>query len=409
MDHTPGATVFSPTTLPSDALPLTPSWRGPERRISLRLPRTRTLDMSGAQVDEADIQAVLGVLRSGRLALGPQALAFERAMAAYAGVRHAVAVASGTAALHLIVKAMGLGPLDQVLVPSFTFAASVNAILYEGATPVFVDIEPATCNLDVADLGHRINHRTRAIMAVDVFGHPVDWDGLDRVASQHGLPVIDDCCEGLGAMYRGRRLGSFGRAGAFAFYPNKQITTGEGGMIVTDDEGLARACRSMANQGRAEMGAWLQHDRLGYNYRLDEMSAALGLSQMDKLEGFLARRERVARQYTERLLPLAGVRPPVVLPGVRMSWFVYVVTLEEGCDRDRTAAALEREGVPCRAYFAPIHTQPYIRERFGNLRGTLPVTEALARRTLALPFHAGLEEAEIDHVVAALKRNLKAG
>jgi perosamine synthetase len=178
-------------------------------------------------------------------------------------------------------------------------------------------------------------------------------------------------------------------------------------MIVTDDDALARACRSMANQGRSEMGAWLQHDRLGYNYRLDEMSAALGLSQMGKLEQFLARREGVARSYTERLRLLSGVRPPVVLPGVRMSWFVYVVTLEEGCDRDRTAAAMEREGVPCRGYFAPIHTQPYIRERCGDLKGTLPVTEAVARRTLALPFHNGLEEAEIEHVVAVLKRNLR--
>ena len=407
MDRTTLTSAFNPVSPSPEPLPLTPSWRGPERRISLRLPRTRTLDMSGAELDDADVQAVLGVLRSGRLALGPKALAFERAIAAYAGVRHAVAVASGTAALHLIVKAMGLGPRDQVLVPSFTFAASVNAILYEGATPVFVDIEPGTCNLDVADLYHRINHRTKAIMAVDVFGHPVDWDGLEKVAAQHGLPVIDDCCEGLGAMYQGRKLGSFGRAGAFAFYPNKQITTGEGGMIVTDDDALARACRSMANQGRSEMGAWLQHDRLGYNYRLDEMSAALGLSQMGKLEQFLARREGVARSYTERLRLLSGVRPPVVLPGVRMSWFVYVVTLEEGCDRDRTAAAMEREGVPCRGYFAPIHTQPYIRERFGDLKGTLPVTEAVARRTLALPFHNGLEEAEIEHVVAVLKRNLR--
>ena len=378
----------------------------PERRISLRLPR-RELTMSSADLDEADIQAVLGVLKSGRLALGPQAAAFEQAMAAYAGVRHAVAVDSGTAALHLIVKALGLGPRDQVLVPSFTFAASVNALLYEGVTPVFVDMEPDTYNLDVADLYHRINHRTRAIMAVDVFGHPVDWDGLEKVARQHGLAIIDDCCEGLGATYKGRKLGSFGAAGAFAFYPNKQITTGEGGMIVTDDDQLARLCRSYANQGRGEMGAWLQHDRLGHNYRLDEMSAALGRSQLDKIEHFIKKRERVARLYTERIALLDGVRPPRVRPEVRMSWFVYVVTLDKGCDRDRTIEAMAREGVPCRGYFAPIHTQPYIRDRFGNLKGTLPVTEAYAKRTLALPFHNGLEENEIDHVVAVLKRNLR--
>lgn len=382
-------------------------WNGVERRAQIRLPLTRDLAMSSADVDETDIQAVLAVMRSGRLALGPKAQAFERAMADYVGVKHAVAVDSGTAALHLIVKALGLGPRDQVLVPSFTFAASVNAILYEGATPVFVELEPETYNLDVADLERRITHRTKAIMAVDVFGHPADWDGLERVAAKHGLMLIDDCCEALGATHRGRRLGSLGAAGAFAFYPNKQITTGEGGMIVTNDGEVARLCRSYANQGREEMGSWLQHDRLGHNYRLDEMSCALGLSQLDKLEQFLAKRERVAQQYGERIAFLDAVRAPRVLPHVRMSWFVYVVTLADGCDRDLTMAGMEREGVPCRGYFAPVHTQPYIRARFGNLTGTLPITEAYAKRTLALPFHNSLDEREIDHVLAVLKRNLR--
>jgi perosamine synthetase len=363
--------------------------------------------MSAADLDEADIQAVLGVLRSGRLALGPRTGAFERAMAAYAGVEHAVAVGSGTAALHLIVKALGIGPGDQVLVPSFTFAASVNAFLYEGAEPVFVELEPETCNLDVADLERRITPRTKAVVAVDVFGHPADWDGLERIAARYGLPVVDDCCEAIGAMYKGRRLGSFGAAGAFAFYPNKQMTTGEGGMIVTNDGRLAELCRSCANQGRGEMGAWLQHDRLGHNYRLDEMSAALSLSQLARLEHFLARREQVARRYTERLETVDGVRPPRVRPEVRMSWFVYVVALDEGLDRDRTIEGMEREGVPARGYFAPVHTQPYIRARFGDLGGTLPRTEAMARRTLALPFHNGLEEKEIERVVAVLRRNLR--
>ena len=367
---------------------------------------TRAIEMSAAELDESDIQAVLAVLRSGRLALGPRTADFERAMAAYVGVRHAVAVGSGTAALHLIVKALGLGPGDEVLVPSFTFAASVNAILYEGATPVFVELED-TCNLDLQDLERRITGRTRAIMAVDVFGHPADWDGLERIGARHGLPVIDDCCEAIGAAYRGRRLGSFGAAGAFAFYPNKQMTTGEGGMIVTDDGRLAEICRSCANQGRSAMGAWLQHDRLGHNYRMDEMSAALGLSQLARLEHFLARRARVAGRYGERLAAMSGVRAPVVRPEVRMSWFVYVVTLDEGLDRDRTMAGMEREGVPCRGYFAPVHTQPYIRARFGDLAGTLPRTEAMARRTLALPFHNGLEEPEIEHILAVLGRNLR--
>jgi perosamine synthetase len=318
-----------------------------------------------------------------------------------------VAVGSGTAALHLIVKALGIGPGEEVLVPSFTFAASVNAFLYEGAVPVFVELEPDTCNLDIQDLELRITPRTRAIMAVDVFGHPADWDGLDRVAARHGLAVIDDCCEAIGAAYKGRRLGSFGAAGAFAFYPNKQMTTGEGGMIVTNDDRLAEHCRSCANQGRSAMGAWLQHERLGHNYRMDEMSAALGLSQLSRLDHFLARRARVARQYGERLAVMDGVRPPRVRPEVAVSWFVYVVTLDEGYDRDRTIAGMEREGVPCRGYFAPVHTQPYIRDRFGDLGGTLPRTEAMARRTLALPFHNDLEEAEIEHILAVLRRNLR--
>jgi len=357
--------------------------------------------MSSAEIDASDVEAVLEVLRSGRLAMGPKVTAFEAAMAARVGVGHAVAVSSGTAALHLVVQALGLGRGDEVLVPSFTFAATVNVLLIVGATPVFVEVEPVTCNLDPADLEHRITRRTRAILAVDAFGHPADWDALERVASRHGLLLIDDCCEALGARHRGRPLGSLGEAGAFAFYPNKQMTTGEGGIVVTRSADLARMCRSLANQGRSEMGSWLRHERLGYNYRMDEMSAALGVSQLARLDHLLAGRARVAALYTERLAGLP-LRPPVVLPGMAMSWFVYVVTLDPGLDRDRVLDAMERRGVPARGYFAPIHTQPYIRDRFGDLEGTLPVTEALARRTLALPFHTNLAEAEVDHVVRVL-------
>ena len=382
-------------------------WAGRERRARVRPAFARDLAMAAAELDTSDLQAVLDVLASGRLALGPRAAAFERALADYVGVTHAVAVNSGTAALHLIVKGLGIGSGDQVLVPSFTFAASVNAFLYEGAEPVFVELEPETCNLDVADLERRITPRCKAVMAVDVFGHPADWDALERVADRHGLLLIDDCCEAIGAAYRGRKLGSFGAAGAFAFYPNKQMTTGEGGMVVTSDDRLADLCRSYANQGRDRMGPWLEHRRLGHNYRMDELSAALGLSQLARLESFLARRDRVARRYGERLAAMPGVRAPQVRPEVRMSWFVYVVTLDEGYDRDLTIQGMEREGVPARGYFAPVHTQPYLRERLGDLAGTLPRTEAMARRTLALPFHNRLGEAEIDHVLAVLRRNLR--
>jgi len=360
--------------------------------------------MSAPDISEEDVQAAAEVVRSGRLALGPKTEEFERLVAEYVGVKHAVAVSSGTAALHLIVKALGIGPEDEVLVPSFTFVASVNVILYEGAKPVFVDIEPDTYNLDPEDLENRITPRTKAIMVVDVFGHPAEWDEISRIAEKYGLKVIDDSCEALGAEYKGKKLGQFGDAAAFAFYPNKQMTTGEGGMIVTNDDQVAKLCRSLRNQGRGEMGAWLEHERLGYNYRMTEMSAALGVSQFRRIEELLAKRERVARMYTERLSELEWIRTPVVRPYVRMSWFVYVVTLAEGMHRDPVMKALAEEGIPTRGYFSPVHLQPYIRRRLGTKEGMLPVTESAARRTIALPFHGNMTEAEVDMVVEALKR-----
>ena len=360
--------------------------------------------MSAPDISEEDVQAVAEVVRSGRLALGPKTEEFERLVAEYVGVKHAVAVSSGTAALHLIVKALGIGPGDEVLVPSFTFVASVNVILYEGAKPVFVDIEPDTYNLDPEDLERRITPRTKAIMVVDVFGHPAEWDEISRIAEKYGLKVIDDSCEALGAEYKGKKLGQFGDVAAFAFYPNKQMTTGEGGMIVTNDDHVAKLCRSLRNQGRGEMGAWLEHERLGYNYRMTEMSAALGVSQFRRIEELLAKRERVARMYTERLSELEWIRTPVVRPYVRMSWFVYVVTLAEGMHRDPVMKALAEEGIPTRGYFSPVHLQPYIRRRLGTKEGMLPVTESVARRTIALPFHGNMSEAEVDMVVEAFKR-----
>ena len=365
------------------------------------------LAMAAAELDEDDDRAVLEALRSGVLGLGPRAIEFERACAAVAGTRYAVAVSSGTAALHLIVRALGVGPGDTLLVPSFTFAASVNAILYEGATPRFVDIEPDTFNVDPTDLEAKADG-ARGAMVVDVFGHPADWGAIEKIAARHDLAVIDDSCEAIGARYRERAAGSFGRAGAFAFYPNKQITTGEGGMIVTDDEDLAILCRSLRNQGRDEMGAWLHHERLGFNYRMDELSAALVVSQIHRLSGFLAKRAAVAARYAEMLAAFDWARAPRVLPNAEMSWFVYVVTLAEGIDRDSVMARMEAEGVPARAYFSPIHLQPYIRDRIGDLRGTLPVTEAIACRTLALPFHNNLPEAHAERVVRALEKAVRA-
>ena len=361
-----------------------------------------TINMASADLSQADIDAVLEVLHSGRLALGPKTLEFEQNMAAYAGVKHGIAVSSGTAGLHVITKALEIGPGDEVLLPSFTFAASANVVLYEGATPVFVDIEPDTFTLDPEDLRAKITPRTKAIMTVDVFGHPVLWDEILALADEYGLAIIDDCCEALGSEYKSTRIGKLGDAGCFAFYPNKQITTGEGGVIVTDSDEIARITRSLRNQGRGDMGAWLEHERLGYNYRIDEMSAALGISQLARLDTFIQKREQVAQSYNQHLAKLDWLRVPVVRDDVRISRFVYVILLAEGLDRNPVMAALADKGIPTRAYFSPLHVQPYIAKRMGDLRGTLPVTESIAPRTIALPFHNNLSEAQVKTVADAL-------
>jgi len=361
--------------------------------------------MSAPEVTEADIESVIEVLHSGRLALGTKCVQFEELLARYLGVRHAIGVSSGTAALHLLVRGLGLSEGDEVLVPSFTFAASVNAILYERATPVFVDIEPDTYNLDPADLEAKLTPRTKAIMAVDVFGHPAEWSEIETIASRRGLAVIDDACEGLGAEYGGRKLGRFGAGAAFAFYPNKQITAGEGGAIVTDHDDLAQYVRSARNQGRGD-GPWLEHLRLGFNYRLDEMSAALVCSQLQRIDELLKRRSHVASMYTARLAGIEGIRLPAIRPHVRMSWFVYVITLPDGIDASRVIAGLEKRGIPARVYFMPIHLQPYIRD-LGLAAGPLPVTDSLIGRTLALPFHSNLSETEVELVASALEASMK--
>lgn len=358
--------------------------------------------MSAPDIDELDIEAVVAVLRSGRLSLGPKIEAFEEAISQYIGVRHAVAVSSGTAALHLIVKALGLGRGDEVLVPSFTFAASINVLLYEGVTPVFCDIEGVTYNLDPSRLEEGITSRTKAVLAVDVFGHPAEWESISSIAAKYDLRVIDDSCEALGAEYAGRKVGQFGDAAAFAFYPNKQITTGEGGVLVTNDSEIARIARSLRNQGRGEMGSWLEHERLGFNYRMDEMSAALGLSQLQRIETFLSRRQHVADLYSSRLSAVPRVRTQFIRPHVRMSWFVYVITLDEEVDRGAVVEALEERQIPVRGYFSPVHLQNYIIGREDCRIGELSVTETVARRTLALPFHNQLTKKDVDTVVEAL-------
>ena len=358
--------------------------------------------LSAPDLEPEDLEAVAEVLRSGRLACGPRAREFELCLAEYVGTRHAVAVSSGTAALHLIVRALEIGPGDEVLLPSLSFAASANAVLYERATPVFVDVEPETYTICPHDLGRKITPRSKAILVVDLFGHPARWDAIQELADAHGLALIDDSCEALGAEYEGRKIGRFGRAAAFSFYPNKQITTGEGGMLVTDDDELARAARAQSNQGRSAMGSRLVHESLGYNYRMNEMSAALGLSQLRRIETHLERRRRVAAMYTERLRGRPWVRPPALRANVRCGWFSYAVTLADGLDRDRVMAAMQERGVPTRVYFDPLHRQPYLRQGDRSRAQKLPVTESVARRILALPFHDHLTGDEVDRVVRAL-------
>lgn len=360
------------------------------------------LVMAKPEIDEADVAAVVEVVRSGHLSLGPKVLEFEAAFCKYIGTKHALAVSSGTTALHLIVKAMGIGPGDEVLVPSFTFVSSVNAILFEGATPVFVDIDPVTHNVCVKDLEQKVTKKTKAILAVDVFGHPADWVEINRIADKYDLWTIDDSCEALGAKLDGKMIGTFADASTFAFYPNKQMTTGEGGMIVTDDDVLAEKMRSYRNQGRPAMGQWLEHTMIGYNYRLSDIASALGITQLAKIDKMLAHRAEVAKWYNEEFSSFKYLSTQVIKDNVDMSWFVYVVKLDHGLDRDRLIQRLADQGVPARAYFNPIHVQPYLKD-YTHRAEELTHTLDAASRTLALPFHGQMDLVQVKFVANTVK------
>lgn len=360
--------------------------------------------MSSPDITELDILAVTSALHSPSLSIGPHIGAFERDLARYMGTRHAIGVSSGTAGLHLCVVAAGVGEGDEVITTPFSFVASANCILYERAKPVFVDIRSDTLSMDPAQIEAAITSRTKAILPVHVFGQPADMDPILEVAWRHDLFVIEDACEAIGSEYVGRKAGTFGDAAVFAFYPNKQITTGEGGMIATDRGDWDALFRSLRNQGRDVSDAWLNHARLGYNYRLDEMSAALGVAQLGRIEELLGKRDRVAGWYNERLGDVEEVRIPYVAPETtRMSWFVYVVRLAAHIDRDRVMESLRRRGIPSRAYFSPIHLQPFYVERFGYRRGDFPEAEAAGDTCLALPFCSLMTEEQVEHVCGALK------
>lgn len=366
--------------------------------------------MAAPDIGDRERSLVAEVLAGAQLSAGPMIERFERAVASASSREYAVGVSSGTAGLHLAVKALGISKGDAVATTAFTFAASVNCFLYEDAEPLFADIDPLTYQVDPAALDAVCTtRRPAAILPVDVFGQPADLTHIEVLGHRLGVPVIEDACEALGASHRGRPAGSFGAVAVFAFYPNKQITTGEGGVLVTDDAQIAALARSYRNQGRGEGSDWFDHVRLGYNYRLDELSAALGVAQMERLDALLDARAAVAYRYNEALAQIDGLRAPHVSPDTtRMSWFVYVITIDRGINREHLTEHLSRAGIPTRAYFRPVHLQPYMIERFGDRRGSLPVTEDIGARTLALPFHGHLSDESIGYVADALREGIAA-
>jgi len=386
-------------------------------KISLALP----------DIGDREAEYVSRVLRSGRLSLGPILEEFEARFAAYVGTHYAVAVNSGTSALHLCVKALGIGPEDEVLTTSFSFAASTNCLLYERALPAFADIDPVTLNIDPGEIRKIIDrdyvrHRTlrrlvnrrsgrvlKAILPVHVFGLPCAMDEILEIARQFDLRVFEDACEALGAKHRGRRVGTLGDAAAFAFYANKQITTAEGGMIVTNDPHLAKLCRSLRNQGRDENASWLCHARLGYNYRLSDVHSALGLAQLERVDELLAARERVAQLYSHELGTIPQIVLPGDFPGLERSWFVYVVQLRGHAApavRERLIAGLRERGIACQVYFPAIHRQPYFQNARVAPRRPLPHTESASERSLALPFFPSMTDHDVAEVCTAVREIL---
>jgi len=364
------------------------------------------IPLSGPDITQAEKDAVCEVLGSGSLSLGPKVSAFEEAVARYVGVKHAIACSSGTTGLHLLIRALGVGAGHEVITTPFSFVASSNCALFEKATPVFVDIDPDSWNIDISKIEAAVTPRTRALIPVDVFGVTPDMDAVNAIAKKHGLRVIEDSCEALGAKYKGRMAGSLGDAGVFGFYPNKQITTGEGGMIVTNDDDIDRLCRSMRNQGRDTGMGWLSHERLGYNYRLSDVNCAIGLAQMKRIDEILGKRDRVAGWYRARLENESRISTQRISPDCRISWFVFVIKLADRYseeDRGRIIQSLRDRGIGCSNYFAPIHLQRFYQEQVGCKPGDFPVCERVAARTIALPFHGNITESHVDEVCTTLK------
>jgi perosamine synthetase len=364
------------------------------------------VNLSRPDITEAEIEAVCQVLRSPNLSLGPKLREFEHAFEQYIGVKHAIAVNSGTSGLFLCAKAMGWGPGDEILVTPFTFICSVTVPMMVGATPVFVDIDPVSLNMDPSKIEEKITERTKAILPVAVFGNPAGMDEICRIAEKHNLAVLEDSCEALGSTLHGKKVGTFGRMSAFAFYPNKQMTTGEGGMILTDDDDLAALCVSLRNQGRGRGGGWLAHDRLGYNYRLSDINCALGIVQLSRIEEFVQKRDKVARMYQQCLADEDRLIVPKAPADSCISWFVFVVRLAAQYTQEQRNTLLQKmldRGIQVSNYFPPVHLQPFIAEQYDCKVGDMPVTDAVVKSTLALPFHNNLTETEVQLVCKQLK------
>jgi len=359
------------------------------------------------QIDKADVQAVAKVVKSGNLSLGEETIKFEQEMAKWLGVKYAVATSSGTTALHLAVIASEIYAGDEVITTPFSFVASTNCFLYEKAVPKFVDIDPKTLNIDVNKIESAITKKTKAILGVDVFGYPAEWQEIIRIANKYHLQIIEDAAEALGAKYQGKKLGSLGQPTVFAFYPNKQMTTGEGGLLTTNDKKIYELTKGLANQGRGPDIQWLRHEYLGYNYRITEMAAALGRSQLKRLDQLLALRLQAAQWYKERLAKIPGVNLlKADDQNHQRSWFVYVIKLDKKYQRDKVIQQLDAAGIPSKAYLPSIHLQPYMKSS-GFKSGDFPVAEAASASTLALPFYSAMKEETVNLVCKTLNKILK--
>jgi len=358
-------------------------------------------------IGDRERELVDEVLRSRQLSLGPTVTRFERMWAERIGTKHAVACSSGTAGLHCCLHALGLGPGDEVITSSFSFVASANVILYTGATPMFAEVDPLTFNMDPAAVEAAITPRTKAILIVDIFGYPADVPALVDIAKRHGLGIVEDACQSIDGDLNGRKLGTFGHPAVFGFYANKQLTTAEGGVVLTDDDDLYTLLKSLTNQGRSDDGAWLVHSRLGFNYRLSDVHAAIGVAQLERLDWMQDARARIADMYQQRMEHVEGVTPMYEGPQ-RRSWFVYAPRLDADLDRDAIIGRLEAEGVSAKPYLPCIHLQPYYREAHGHGPGELPITEAISASTIALPFFCEMTEEQVDRVCSALEMAIRA-